>query len=129
MARDANDILRGEGEQGLRDALDNLLTLPGRPEGQGVTAGMQKPAREPNNRRRRKPHFRGFVSSDDFIGAMKPPDYLVDGLLMRAAAYTLTGNTGHCKTLIALLMAIRVARGEWFCGRRCKPGTVAFFAG
>ncbi|MGO4841453.1 AAA family ATPase, partial [Rhizobiaceae sp. 2RAB30] len=28
-----------------------------------------------------------------------------------------------------LMLAIKVARGDWFCGRKCKQGTVAFFAG
>ena len=60
---------------------------------------------------------------------MQPPDYLAAGLLLRGSTYTLTGNTGHCKTLIAILLSIRVAQGDWFCGRKCKQGTVVFFAG
>lgn len=59
---------------------------------------------------------------------MQPPDYLVDGLIMRGLTYTLTGNTGHGKTLLALLLAIRVACGEWFAGRACRRGKVVFFA-
>ncbi|RWK11856.1 AAA family ATPase [Mesorhizobium sp.] len=79
--------------------------------------------------RRRNRDFSGLMSSAAFIALMRPPDYLIDGLLLRGAAYTLTGNAGHCKTLIALLLAIRVARGDWFCGRKCRQGTVAFFCG
>ena len=79
--------------------------------------------------RRRSRDFRGFLTSASFLEQMKPPDYVVADLLLRGATYTLTGNTGHAKTLIALLMAIRVACGDWFCGKKCRQGTVAFFAG
>jgi hypothetical protein len=81
------------------------------------------------SRERRFHNLKGFRSSADFGGSMLPPDYVVDGVIMRGSVYTMTGNTGHCKTLIALSMAIAVARGAWFCGRECQQGTVAFFAG
>ncbi|MDL2398427.1 AAA family ATPase [Rhizobium mayense] len=77
---------------------------------------------------RHKP-YHGLATSSAFINGMTPPDYLVDGLVQRGCAYTLTGNTGHCKTLLAVLAAINVARGGWFLGRQCRKGTVAFFAG
>ncbi|MEY9581518.1 AAA family ATPase [Sinorhizobium fredii] len=83
----------------------------------------------PNGRRKRLRPFKGLIDSATFLNRMRPPDYILDGLVMAGSSYTLTGNTGHCKTLIALLIAIRVARGEWFCGRKCRKGTVAFFAG
>ncbi|WHO79694.1 AAA family ATPase [Rhizobium leguminosarum] len=79
-------------------------------------------------RRRRERPYQGLVSTQKFMERMQPPDYLVDGLLLRGRTYTLTGPTGHGKTLVALLMAIRISRGEWFCGRKCRKGPVAFFA-
>lgn len=91
--------------------------------------GPQPPPVINGKRHRRNRDFQGFLSSTEFIEKMQPPDYLVDRLLLRGSTYTLTGNTGHCKTLIALLLAIKIALGEWFCGRKCKQGKVAFFAG
>ncbi|MGO4839271.1 hypothetical protein AB4144_44200, partial [Rhizobiaceae sp. 2RAB30] len=44
-------------------------------------------------RRRRTRDFKGFLSSAEFIGQMKPPDHLVKGLILRGSTYTLTGNT------------------------------------
>jgi hypothetical protein len=84
---------------------------------------------KPKKARKRGRKFNGFISSVEFLEKMQPPDYLVAGVLLRGSTYTFTGNTGHCKTLIALLMAIKVARGEWFCGRKCQQGTVVIFAG
>ncbi|TCB30469.1 HTH domain-containing protein [Rhizobium leguminosarum bv. viciae] len=80
------------------------------------------------SRRRRERPYQGLITTQQFLGRMLPPDYLVDGLLLRGSTYTLTGPTGHGKTLVALLMAIRISRGEWFCGRKCRKGPVTFFA-
>jgi len=73
--------------------------------------------------------FNGFISLTDFLAKMQPPDYVTDGLLLKGSTYTLTGNTGHGKTMITILLGLKVALGEWFCGRKCKRGTVVFFAG
>lgn len=102
----------------------------------------KRPGRTPDHRRkehingydhrpekRRDRAFKGFITILEFLEQMRPPDYLTDGLLLRGSTYTLTGNTGHCKTLLANLLAIKVALGDWFCGRKCKQGTVIFFAG
>jgi hypothetical protein len=75
------------------------------------------------------PTFKGFLTLSTFLGKMQPPDYVTDGLLLKGSTYTLTGNTGHGKTMITILLGLKVALGEWFCGRKCKRGTVVFFAG
>jgi hypothetical protein len=93
-------------------------------------SGPGRDATDKRNQRRYRRLFKGgLLSSAAFMQTMRPPDYLVDGLLLRGATYTLTGKTGHCKTLTALMMAIKCARGDRFCGRKCKQGSVAFFAG
>jgi hypothetical protein len=81
-----------------------------------------------HNKRRARP-LKPFVTGPQFLQEMKPPDYVTDGLILAGATYTLTGSSGHGKTLLALLLAIRMTRGEWFCGRKCRKGTVLFFAG
>ncbi len=84
----------------------------------------------PNAKRRsRNRVYQGLMSSAAFLASRKAPTYLVDGLIERGKAYTLSGRTGHGKTLVLLLLAIRVALKDWFCGRKCRQGTVAFFAG
>ena len=60
---------------------------------------------------------------------MRPPDWLIDDILMAGYVYTLTGNTGHGKTSVALLMAYSVATGNGFAGKLCQQGSVVFFAG
>ncbi|MER9936124.1 AAA family ATPase [Mesorhizobium sp. M0088] len=140
MARDANDILRENGEAILREKIDRTrqpeaATKPSsydsntryQPEYSATWSDHQEMRTARRSRRNRD--FHDLMSSAEFVALMRPPDYLIDGLLLRGAAYTLTGNAGHCKTLIALLLAIKVARGDWFCGRKCKQGTVAFFCG
>lgn len=40
-----------------------------------------------------------------FIADFEPPDYLLDGILQRRFVYSLTAQTGHGKTAVALLIA------------------------
>lgn len=80
--------------------------------------------------RHRRREFNGhLLTSAEFMSTMRPPEYLIDGLLMVGRTYTLTGPTGHGKTLLALLLAIAISTGGGFCGRLCQQGSVAFFAG
>ena len=46
-----------------------------------------------------------ILSKYDFLKGFVPPDYLVDGILQRRFIYALTGQTGHAKTALALLLA------------------------
>ena len=45
-----------------------------------------------------------FLPKAEFLAGFVPPDYLVDGVLQRGYVYSLTGQTGHAKTAIALLL-------------------------
>jgi hypothetical protein len=85
--------------------------------------------RDNNKGGRHKKPYRGLQTSAAFLAALKPPNYVIKGILIHGTVCTLTGNTGHGKTLIALLMAIKVALGDWFCGRQCRQGRVVFLAG
>jgi hypothetical protein len=38
-----------------------------------------------------------IVSSKDFVADFEPPDYLIDGVVMRRFLYSLTGRTGKTK--------------------------------
>lgn len=70
-----------------------------------------------------------YLTAAEFLKDMTPALYTVDGLMVGGSMYFLTGRTGHGKTLLALLLAIRVATGGWFAGRECEQGAVLFIAG
>jgi hypothetical protein len=70
-----------------------------------------------------------LLSSAEFMAGLRPPQWLIDGLLTSGFTYTLTGPTGAGKTALALLMALDLAHGHGFAGRECERVPVAFFAG
>jgi hypothetical protein len=70
-----------------------------------------------------------IVSSADFLKGFVPPNYLIDGLLQRGFIYSLTGDTGHGKTAIALLIAAHVALGTALGEHEVEQGRVLFLAG
>jgi len=68
-------------------------------------------------------------SSSEFVAGFVPPDYLVDGLLVRQFVYSFTGPTGHGKTTVMLRVAAHVANGLPLDGRQVEKSRVLFFAG
>jgi hypothetical protein len=69
----------------------------------------------------------------EFLADFEPPDYLLDGILQRRFVYSLTAQTGHGKTALALLIArlvggsgdAKVALGR----HTAEKGRVVYFAG
>ncbi len=73
-----------------------------------------------------------FLSKADFVSGFKPPNYLVEGMLQRRFVYSLTGQTGHAKTAIALLLAQLVGSGDadaTFGRHKVEAGRVVYFVG
>jgi hypothetical protein len=73
-----------------------------------------------------------ILSKADFIKGFVPPDYLVDGILQRRFIYSLTGQTGHAKTAVALHLAELVASGDYnamFGMHRVEKGRVLYLVG
>lgn len=68
-------------------------------------------------------------TSADFLSDLQPLEYLIDGLLPKGAAYSLTGHAGHGKTTLALQFALSVALGELFGHRETSKGSVLILAG
>lgn len=68
-------------------------------------------------------------SSADFLADLEPLEYLIDGLLPKGVAYSLTGYPGHGKTTLALQFALSIAQGEDFAERKTSKGSVLFLAG
>ena len=76
-----------------------------------------------NGKRRRGGNkFTKLLTSSEFMERWQPPDYTIDGLLMKGSVYTLTGNTNHGKTTLALRMAHAVATGGGLAGRLSQQG-------
>lgn len=62
----------------------------------------------------------------------KPPDYLIDDILQKGFIYALTGQTGHAKTAVALLLARLVSSPDpnAILGvRKIAKGRVVYFVG
>jgi hypothetical protein len=89
MKGDINDTLRTSGREGVRDRHDRAQKFNGNGGDQSAHDVRPPP----------------ILSKCDFLKGFVPPDYLVDGILQRRFIYALTGQTGHAKTALALLIA------------------------
>jgi hypothetical protein len=73
-----------------------------------------------------------LLSMREFLKGFVPPDYLIDGMLQRRYVYCLTGQTGHAKTALALLVATIVGSreaGAMFGNHAVEQGQVVYLAG
>lgn len=73
-----------------------------------------------------------ILSKSEFIKGFVPPDYLIDGIIQRRFIYSLTGQTGHAKTAVALLIAQLVASSDqstMLGAHRVEKGRVIYFVG
>jgi AAA domain len=73
-----------------------------------------------------------FLSKREFISGFVAPDYLLDGILQRRFIYSLTAQTGHGKTALALLIARLVGGSDTKAAlgkHAAEKGQVVYFAG
>jgi AAA domain len=71
--------------------------------------------------------IRGFDQIPDIMTMDIPPiEYLVDGMIARKTITLWTGTDGTAKTFLAQKMAIAVASGLTFLGRRCQRAPVLY---
>src|SRR5262249_36526898 len=71
-------------------------------------------------------------SQANFLADFIPPDYLVDGVLQRRFVYSLTAQTGHGKTALALLLARAVGSADSnarFGPHAVEKGRAVYFVG
>ena len=68
-------------------------------------------------------------SSGEFVAGFVPPDYLIDGLMQRRFAYSMTAHTGSGKTAVALLIAALVALKRALGEYQLEGGRVLYLAG
>jgi AAA domain len=117
---DANQIALEHGLDALRDHLDKAKPF--------------KPADDPASAEHQAPDIslRVVKTLQEFLAGFVPPDYLLDGILQRRFVYSLTAQTGHGKTALALLIA-RIVGGsdpKATLGKHAADkGQVVYFAG
>lgn len=70
-----------------------------------------------------------LLGAASFANSMAVPAWLVKGVLQRSYLYGITALTQHGKTAVALVLALCVAMGIPFAGRRVRSGRVLFLAG
>jgi hypothetical protein len=68
------------------------------------------------------------LSTRKFIKMFTPPDFLIDGMLQRRFVYSLTGQTGHAKSAVALYLAELIACPDRnvTLGRSASPKAACF---
>lgn len=116
-------------QQIITDAFNEIEHVPD-PEPAAPTApngnGHNQAKKQP------KPASISILSKHKFLAMMTLPDFLIDGVLQRRFIYALTGQTGHAKTAVALLIAQLVAstdKNAMLGTRRVGKGRVIYFVG
>ena len=67
-------------------------------------------------------------SNAQFVGEFVPPDYLMDGVLIRRFIYALTAPTNTGKTAVALCIVAHVITGTPLAGHEAEKGKVLYLA-
>ena len=73
-----------------------------------------------------------ICSKREFMTGFIPPDFIIDGVLQRRFVYSLTGQTGHAKSAIALLISELVSsadRNSMLGVHKVNKGQVVYFVG
>jgi hypothetical protein len=70
-----------------------------------------------------------MIPFSNFVKDYVPPSYLIKRMFQKRYIYAMTAPTGFGKTAIAILLAMHVAVGRPFHGRKVKKGKVLYFAG
>jgi hypothetical protein len=117
--KDVNDILRGEGEDGVRAYHASAEPFDeNNPKFQNGEASSFKAHKE-----------QLLQSSAVFTRNFTPPDFLIEGILCRQYIYALTGHPGRGKTGVALFLAAHVATGKSLGNLEVDKGRVLILAG
>jgi RecA-family ATPase len=70
-----------------------------------------------------------LLSSGAFVKSFVPPDYVIEGVLLRGYTYAFTAAMASGKTAVALRLAFHVASGLSLNDREVEKGYVLYFAG
>ena len=81
-----------------------------------------------NEQQRRQSRFR--FMTDEEVETMKPPEWLMDGILPQSQLAVVYGEWGSCKSFLVQDWALSIATGEAWMGKHAvKQGIVAYIAG
>ena len=70
-----------------------------------------------------------FVPVGDLVSNVQPPRWLIHGLLEAGTLAQLFGQSGSCKSFIAIDWALSIATGRDWHGAEAAQGTVVYLAG
>jgi hypothetical protein len=127
MPHGYKDLTEWTDAVGTREDLDRLTEIA--PDYMnGFDPGAAEQGADPQE----QPKTVAIFTVEMFIKGFIPPDYLVDSIIQRRFVYAITGQTGHAKTAIALLLAELIASRDEnaMLGRyRVTKGRVVYFVG
>jgi hypothetical protein len=104
---------------------------PNSPEDYGLSADAGRDGEAAGDTEGEHKPFRA-LSKSEFVAGFVPPDYLLEGILQRRFIYSLTAQTGHGKTALALLIARLVGGSDPKAAlgkHTAEKGQVVYFAG
>jgi len=133
-ADELNDMAVGNGLMDDPDAVQAIMAkaFANIEEADRVPDDIPETERQHKNGKHKRPKIL-LLSKKDFVSGFIPPKYLIHGVLQRRFIYALTGQTGHAKTAIALLLAELVSRADMNFSmlgtHRVEQGRVIYFVG
>ena len=131
MKMDANEILRTQGPDALRNVFDDALAAAGssaegrdEPKNPDYDHEYVPPRETADTGGEATPNFRTLR---EFCAEFRPISYAVASLMREGSLYTFTGRTGEGKTAYLVILALAIATGrKELIGREVKQGRVAF---
>lgn len=95
---------------------------------QDTHEGSSKAEHEEQQREQPKqPRFR--FMTDEEVETMKPPEWLMDGILPQSQLAVVYGEWGSCKSFLVQDWALSIGTGYAWMGHAVKQGIVAYIAG
>jgi hypothetical protein len=116
------------GEEQARGSTDSPATDEHQPQ-PTETKGNKDQAKHNNKGNSEGQHKSRILSGADFLATFVPPDYVVDGLVLRARLYACTSLTGHGKTAVWLYIACMVKAERYVGTIETTGGGVVILAG
>lgn len=74
----------------------------------------------------KRPPFESRLLTAAQLAALKPPEWLVDGLMPERGTWRLYGPSGSYKSFVALSLAAEIGRGGEWSGKKCQKGDVLY---